>query len=98
MKRMLAVLLATAALGAGGCLVSVRPATTSFRRVEGARLYSVRYDEAGAVLTVVLRGGDVFDFRGVPPEVHRGLLKAESPDTFYGEQVEGKFESTKLSF
>ena len=68
-----------------------------FQRVDSDVIYSVKYDEPGQVLTVVLVGGDVFDYQGVPKEVYEGLLAAKSKGAFFNENIKPKFEGKKFS-
>ncbi len=90
-----AALLAAAVLA--GC-VGLSVGSTGFLQLESARIYSIRYEADSRLLTVVLRGGDVYDFRDVPADVYEGWLRAGDKDAYFDEQVRDAFPSTRLAF
>ena len=57
------------------------------RPVESAVIRSVGYDDRERTLDVELRSGAVYRYFDVPPEVHQGLLTAESRGRFYDQEV-----------
>ena len=55
--------------------------------LESAVLKSVRYDALHGTLDIELRSGAVYRYFDVPPEVHQGLLTADSRGRFYDRAV-----------
>ena len=94
-----AVLLAVlpAALSGGCVTAGHRPSPSGFHRIQSPLIYSVRYDAATQLLTVVFRSGEVFDYRNVPPDLFDLFLGAASQEDFFHRQIEGMLPSAKVA-
>lgn len=55
--------------------------------VESSNLSAVGYDPASQVLTVQFRNGSEYRYRNVPPELHVGLMAAESKGSYFAQHV-----------
>lgn len=64
--------------------------------VTSSQVESIGYDAATKVLAVKFKSG-MYEYDGVPPEVHDGILKAESVGKFLGAHVKGKFQFRKVA-
>ena len=52
--------------------------------VSSSNLASVGYEEASATLEVEFVDGGIYQYFGVPSEVHAGLMAAGSHGTYFG--------------
>ncbi len=59
--------------------------------VRSTSLRSVGYDPTTEILDVEFRDERVYRYRGVPPEVHAGLLEASSLGRFFLAHIRGKY-------
>ena len=57
--------------------------------VRSSALRSVGYDQEQRVLEIEFTGGAVYQYFDVPPEVHRGLMAAESHGRYFNQRVRG---------
>ena len=51
---------------------------------------SVGYDQEQRVLEIEFTGGEVYRYFDVPPEVHRGLMAAESHGRYFHQYIRDK--------
>ncbi|UQA60926.1 KTSC domain-containing protein [Polyangium aurulentum] len=65
-------------------------------RVRSTSLCSVGYDPTTETLDVEFRDERVYRYRGVPPEVHAGLLAAPSLGRFFLAHIRGKYPCERL--
>jgi hypothetical protein len=75
---------------------SAREVSTGYQPIQSDLIYSVNYDQAGQVLTVVLYEDGVYDYSGVPEPVYRGLLDADDKDAYYEKSIQKKFAGKKF--
>ena len=61
--------------------------------VESTTLKSVGYDETRGLLRLEFRSLAVYEYFGVPVEIHGVLLRASSVGTCFNERVRGRFPS-----
>ncbi|MBN1404509.1 MAG: KTSC domain-containing protein [Opitutales bacterium] len=66
------------------------------RRVISTLLSSVGYDAAAKHLEVELVNGSVFEYYGVPEDIHRALMNADSRGSFYHGMIEHVYAFRKL--
>ncbi len=59
--------------------------------VESTTLATVAYDAARQVLRLQFRSREVYCYFGVPSEVHRDLLEAESAGAYFNRHIRGRF-------
>jgi hypothetical protein len=59
--------------------------------VSSSVLHTVGYDSETAVLEIEFVSGDVYRYFTVPPSVHRSLMDAESPGSFFNRRISDKY-------
>jgi hypothetical protein len=57
------------------------------KRVNSSKLRSVGYDEKTRTLEVEMAGGQVYQYVGVYPEVHRRFMAAPNPSAFFDDKI-----------
>lgn len=65
--------------------------------VKSTEIALVGYDSAKQLLEVTFRRGGVYRYRGVPPEVHKGLMEAPSLGTYFSETIKETYHYTKVA-
>ena len=65
--------------------------------VQSATLRAISYDESIGLLRLEFRSRAVYDYFGVPGEVHRALLRASSIGACFNEIVRGYFPFCRVS-
>jgi len=66
--------------------------------VSSKQLVSIGYDQSSLTLEVEFRKGGVYQYVGVSPEAHHGLMSAESVGTFFNTMIrEGGFHYLRVS-
>ena len=66
------------------------------KRVNASTIRSVGYDEAKQVLEIEFSSGSIVQYRGVSREVHRRFVNSPSPGSFFEDQIDENFPSTKI--
>jgi hypothetical protein len=66
------------------------------KRVNSSRLRSVGYDERTRVLEVEMSNGQVFQYSGVYPEVHRRFMAAPNPTAFFDDKIAEEYSSRRV--
>jgi hypothetical protein len=67
------------------------------KRIKGSSNISrVGYDADAKQLTVHFKGGGRYSYAGVPDEVYKALLAADSKGGYFHTHIRGEFEATKL--
>ena len=64
--------------------------------VSSSNIASVGYDAASSTLEVGFRNGGVYQYHGVPPSVHQGLMGAGSKGTYLADQVKDRYPYTRV--
>ena len=64
--------------------------------VVSSNLKSVKYDESSGVLEVEFRHGGVYQYSGVPPEVHRALMDADSHGKYFAAEIRGRYRYERV--
>jgi hypothetical protein len=64
--------------------------------VESEAISEIRYDEERAKLFVTFRDGDRYVYVGVPGEVHRSFLDADSKGQYFAYEIRDKFPFNRL--
>jgi lysyl-tRNA synthetase class 2 len=64
---------------------------------ESPAIRAIRYDEDRARLLVRFIDGGEYAFVGVPGEVHRSFVAAESKGRFFAEKIRGRYPYNKLT-
>lgn len=55
--------------------------------VSSSNLASIGYDETSATLEVEFQNGGLYQYQGVPKDVHEGLMNAGSKGTYFDQNV-----------
>ena len=66
------------------------------KRVNSSKLRSVGYDEATRTLEVEMSNGQVFQYIGVYPEVHRRLMAAPNPTSFFDDKIAEEYTPKRV--
>lgn len=64
--------------------------------VEPEAISDIRYDEERAKLFVRFHDGDEYVYVGVPGEVHRSFIDADSKSQFFDYEIRDRFPFNKL--
>ena len=64
--------------------------------VESSALTAVCYDKSGALLRLEFRSGLVYDYFGVPGDVHETLLLAPSTGACFNKLIRGCFPYSRV--
>jgi KTSC domain len=67
------------------------------KRVNSSKLRSVGYDEATRTLEVEMSDGQVFQYIGVYPEVHRRLMAAPNPTAFFDDKIADDYTPKRVN-
>jgi hypothetical protein len=66
------------------------------KRVNSSKLRAVGYDEKSRTLEIEMSNGDVYQYTGVYPEVHRRLMAAPNPTAFFDDKIAEEYSSKRL--
>ncbi len=66
------------------------------KRVNSSKIRSAGYDSKSQLLEIEFSDGRVIQYRGVSPEVHRQLMAAPSPTSFFEDKIDESFPSSRL--
>jgi hypothetical protein len=64
--------------------------------VSSSNLKSVGYDPNSALLEIEFQGGSIYQYSGVPQNVHQALMAATSLGSFVHEHIRGKYSYRKV--
>jgi hypothetical protein len=65
-------------------------------QVESTAIRDIRYDEERAKLFVTFSDGDAYVYVGVPGEVHRSFVDADSKGRFFAYEIRDQYPYNKL--
>ena len=65
--------------------------------VESEAISEIRYDETRAKLFVTFHDGDRYVYVGVPGEVHRSFVDADSKGQYFAYEIRDKFPFNKIA-
>jgi hypothetical protein len=66
------------------------------KRINSANIRSVGYDSRNRLLEVEFSSGSIVQYSGVSEEVHRGLMNAPSPGSYFRDRIEEDFPAKRL--
>lgn len=66
------------------------------KRLNSTQIRSVGYDPASQTLEVELSAGTILQYARVSPEVHRRLMAAPSPGSYYRDNIEESYSARRL--
>jgi hypothetical protein len=56
----------------------------------------VGYDSSAHAMEITFRRGGVYEYRGVPEEVYRALMNADSLGTYFRDFIKDKYPCEKI--
>jgi hypothetical protein len=65
--------------------------------LESSALFAVGYDAETQLLCVEFRSGAVYDYLGVPQDIHAGLLNAPSKGRYFNRVIRDQFPCSAIS-
>jgi len=66
------------------------------KRVSASNIRSVGYDSSSQTLEVEFTGGSVIQYSRVSPEVHRRLMAAPSPGSYFKDNIEEEYTARRV--
>lgn len=57
----------------------------------------VGYDPAKKLLEITFVNGGVYQYAGVPEEIHKGLMSASSHGTYFNKNIKDTYSGIKVS-
>jgi hypothetical protein len=66
-------------------------------QVSSSNIRSIGYDGVSMILEVEFLNGSVYQYRGVPSEVHIGLMQAPSHGQYLNRYVKGTYAYTRIA-
>lgn len=66
------------------------------KRVSAGNIRSVGYDARSRVLEVEFTNGGITQYSGVSDEVHRRLVNAPSPGSYFHDNIEENFTARRV--
>lgn len=66
-------------------------------QVDSTAIDDIRYEEERQKLYVRFRHGDEYVYVGVPGEVHRSFIEADSKGRFFAYEIRDKYPYNRLS-
>jgi KTSC domain len=66
------------------------------KRVNSSKLRSVGYDEKNRTLEIEMSNGQIFQYVGVYPEVHRRLMAAPNPTSFFDDKIAEEYTPKRV--
>jgi hypothetical protein len=66
------------------------------KKVSSSQLRSVGYDAGSQTLEVELTDGSIWQYTGVPSEVHRRLMAAPSIVSYYRDNIEEDYSRRRV--
>ena len=64
--------------------------------VTSSNVVSVGYYESTLTLEVEFTGGAVYQYSGVPPDAHAGLMAADSPGKYLFAKIKGTYSYKRV--
>ena len=66
------------------------------KRVNASNIRSVGYDARNRVLEIEFSSGSIVQYSGVSEEVHRRLMNAPSPGSYFRDEIEESFTGKRV--
>ena len=66
------------------------------KRVNSSKLRSVGYEEGTKTLEVEMSNGQVYQYVGVYPEVHRRFMAAPNPTSFFDDKIAEEYTAKRV--
>ncbi len=66
------------------------------KRVSASNIRSVGYDASSQTLEVEFSSGSIVQYSRVSPEVHRRLMNAPSPGSYFKDNIEEEYTARRI--
>lgn len=66
------------------------------KRINAANIRAVGYDARSRVLEIEFSNGGICQYSGVSDEVHRRLVNAPSPGSYFRDNIEENFSARRM--
>ena len=66
------------------------------KRVNSSKIRSIGYDEKSRTLEIELTNGELWQYGGVYPEVHRRFMAAPNPTSFYDDKIAEEYSGKRV--
>jgi hypothetical protein len=66
------------------------------KRINASNIRSVGYDPRTRVLEIEFSNGGIHQYLGVSEEIHRRLMNAPSPGSYYHDEIEESFTAKRV--
>lgn len=66
------------------------------KRINASNIRSVGYDSRNRLLEVEFSNGSIVQYSGVAEEMHRRLVNAPSPGSYFRDEIEENFPARRL--
>lgn len=60
--------------------------------VRSSAILAIGYSPVGQALKIQFKGGDTYDFVGVPAHIHDAFMKASSKGSYYDAHIRGRYQ------
>ena len=67
-------------------------------RVSSSNLREVGYDPETHILQIKFKGGSLYQYSGVPPHIHDGLMNAGSHGKYFSAHIRDRYPTRKITF
>lgn len=64
--------------------------------VQSSNIASIGYDANFSILEIEFKGGEVYQYTGVPPHHHAGIMAADSHGKYLNTNIKGKYPFRQL--
>lgn len=66
------------------------------KRINASNIRGVGYDARNRMLEIEFRNGSIYQYSGVSEEVHRRLVNAPSPGSYFSDNIEENFSAKRM--
>ena len=66
------------------------------RRINATNMRAVGYDPSARALEIEFTNGNILRYSGVPAEVHRRLVSAASPASYWRDNIEEEYPAQRV--
>jgi len=66
------------------------------KRVNSSKIRSIGYDEKSQILEIEMSNGQLWQYSGVSPEVHRRFMAAPNPTSFFEDRIAEDYSGKRV--
>jgi hypothetical protein len=66
------------------------------KRINSSNIRAVGYDARNRMLEIEFSNGSIYQYSGVSEEVHRRLVNAPSPGSYFSDNIEENFSAKRM--